>query len=113
MKTINIATDYSETPGPRYIKQGGFSGEHFRDCMLYPALHAAIAASETLTVILDNDAGYGPSFLEEAFAGLIRKGISLNQIRLHLIIKSKDPFFLDEIEEFLQAEASNREKSAQ
>lgn len=37
-KTIYIARDYSDTPAGRYKSDGNYSGERFREELLYPAL---------------------------------------------------------------------------
>jgi hypothetical protein len=71
MSTIRIA-DYAPSPGGRYASDGDFSGEWFRDEILVPALTSAIERSDVLTVELAGTSGYGSSFLEEAFGGLIR-----------------------------------------
>jgi hypothetical protein len=71
MSTIRVA-DYAPSPGGRYASDGDFSGEWFRDDILVPALTAAIDRSEVLIVELAGTSGYGSSFLEEAFGGLIR-----------------------------------------
>lgn len=65
-------SDYVKAPGFRLKSDGPNSGEWFRDAVLLPALKKAIADHEKLTVQLDGVAGYGSSFLEEAFGGLIR-----------------------------------------
>ena len=33
---INVVNDFTDTPGARYKKQGPFSGEQFRNEILYP-----------------------------------------------------------------------------
>ncbi|SRR5258706_241743 len=70
---IKIARDYTSTPGPRYIKEGDFSGEFFRQKILYPSFQRAISEGKKIVVVLDETAGYGTSFLEESFGGLIRE----------------------------------------
>jgi hypothetical protein len=55
------------------VSDGEYSGEWFRDDILAPALREAAANSEILTIVLDGTSGYGSSFLEEAFGGLIRR----------------------------------------
>lgn len=35
MVMINVAKEFTETPGARYKTQGAFSGEEFRDNILY------------------------------------------------------------------------------
>lgn len=59
-------------PGGRFVADGPYSGEFFRDEVLDPALRVAIKQREKIRVILDGAPGYGSSFLEEAFGGLIR-----------------------------------------
>jgi hypothetical protein len=70
MKTIKIATDFSETPLGRYPTDGDFSGTTFRDNLLRPAL----IVEDKVVVDIDDVEGYGSSFLDEAFGGLVRKG---------------------------------------
>src|SRR5271170_4668971 len=71
MATIRIA-EHAPSPGGRYISDGPFSGEWFRNEILGPAVAAALESEDKVKVELDGTAGYGSSFLEEAFGGLIR-----------------------------------------
>jgi hypothetical protein len=68
MKTINIAHDFSDVPGGRFPTDGPFNGQDFRDRLLAPSLRD----DNGVTVILDGTEGFGSSFLEEAFGGLVR-----------------------------------------
>ena len=68
MKKIDISKDFSDVPAGRYKMDGPHSGERFRDDILIPALRTG----EKVEVILDGAEGYGSSFLEEAFGGLVR-----------------------------------------
>lgn len=87
----SIAQNYTLTPGPRYIDEGLNSGEHFRQKVLTNLVKQAIQTGEKLTIDLDGTEGYGPSFLEESFGGLIRvEGIDYKSIMNILIIKSED-----------------------
>lgn len=109
MKKINIAVDYSRTPGARYETEGMYSGERFRTEVLLPELEKAIKESDTLEVILDGTAGFGTSFLEEAFGGLIRidkidKSILQRTIKF---ISIEYPDYIDEINEYLEDAAAN------
>ena len=70
MKTIDIGKDFSDTPWGRYDEDGPFNGTAFRENHLLPAL----ISNETVEVRIDTVEGYGSSFLEEAFGGLIRGG---------------------------------------
>jgi len=70
MTTINIAQDFSDTPLGRYHPNDGlFSGERFREEFLLPALQEG-----KVEVILDGTEGFGSSFLDEAFGGIVRDG---------------------------------------
>jgi hypothetical protein len=81
--TISVAKDFSDVPWGRYPTDGNFCGENFREKLLVPALHSA----EKVIVDLDGAEGYGSSFLEEAFGGLVRKGGFTGQdLRLKLEI---------------------------
>lgn len=68
-KTINIASDFSTTPGGRYYEDGEHTGQEFRERFLIPA----IEEFNSLKIVLDGAEGYPSSFLEEAFGGLMRK----------------------------------------
>ena len=68
MKSIDIGRDFSRFPSGRYEKNGSTSGEAFRNKLLKPTL----SENETIEIFFDNAIGYGSSFLEEAFGGLIR-----------------------------------------
>jgi hypothetical protein len=90
MRTISIANDYSETPLGRYVTDGDFSGERFREDFLRPAL----ASEEKVEVDIDGVEGYGSSFLDEAFGGLVREGyFDFKDLQSRLNIKSRDSDF--------------------
>lgn len=94
-KTINIARNFSTEPYGRYPEDGDSNGTKFREEMLLPAL----AASEEIAIILDGVEGYGSSFLEEAFGGLVRvHGYKAEEIRKRVkIISEEDPSLITEI----------------
>lgn len=98
-----IARDFSSAPGPRYIHEGERSGEKFRKEILFPLLTKAITEGKKLFVDLDGTAGYGTSFLEESFGGLIREEhIEYNLIKKHIELKSiEEPYLLEDIESYL------------
>jgi len=97
-KIIDIGKDFSRYPAGRYETDGPFSGELFRAKFLVPAL----SSNEHVTIALDDTAGYGSSFLEEAFGGLVRLGYSAQQINSVISFQSEDPSLLEEIEEYIQ-----------
>jgi len=61
-------TDFTKYPGPRFKKLGPNSGEEFREDYLVEALKK----DSEVSVNLDGVIGYGSSFLEEIFGGIIR-----------------------------------------
>ena len=91
MKRIDIAKDFSDTPIGRYHPDDGpFTGERFREEFLYPALKK----EGQITVAIDATEGYGSSFLDEAFGGLVRKGyFTAKQLSVALQIENIDPDF--------------------
>ena len=87
MKTIKIATDFSDVPLGRYPADSEVSGERFREEFLRPYLVAG-----PLTVDIDDVEGFGSSFLEEAFGGLVRKGyFKQSDLEKLLTIQTSDP----------------------
>ncbi|HHW4136600.1 TPA: STAS-like domain-containing protein [Yersinia enterocolitica] len=106
MKTIYIK-EFSKFPGPRYISLGEFSGEEFRDEYLIPALEKY----DEVTVNLDGVFGYGSSFLEEAFGGLVRKQIEKSKIiSLKNNLISTDASIIDEINIYIDEALQLSEK---
>jgi hypothetical protein len=100
---LKIAKVFSKTPGPRSVSEGEFSGEQFRKEHLYPQLQKAINENQKLTVDLDGTEGYGRSFLDEAFGGLIiENDIEKELIDAHLVLISKEePYLKSDIEKYL------------
>lgn len=93
MKRIRVA-EYTRSPGGRFRSDGPYSGEWFREEILRPALATAIRQNEQLEVELDGTSGYGSSFLEESFGGLIRKrGVEPDIARRSLVITAKSRVF--------------------
>jgi hypothetical protein len=101
---ISIAKDFSSTPGPRYIKEGDNSGELFRQTIFLPKMKQAIQENKILFVDLDGVFGYGTSFLEETFGGLIRDAdLDYHIVLKHLKIKSEEePFLIEDINNYLK-----------
>ena len=90
---INVAQDFSKYPAGRFYNDGPYPGAKFRDELLSPALRE----SDEVTVTLSGVMGYGSSFLEEAFGGLVRlKGFSAATLRKKLRLEG-DKTDTDEI----------------
>jgi STAS-like domain of unknown function (DUF4325) len=99
--TINIAEEYTTTPGARYERDGEFSGEEFRRKFLERHFQDKFAEYK-VRVILDGVEGYATSFLEEAFGGLARKyGIANCMNRLEFI-SEEDGLLIDEIKGYIE-----------
>jgi hypothetical protein len=95
---ISIAKQFSPTPAGRYVSDGPFPGETFREKWLTPALDAG----GTVTVNLDGTAGYGSSFLEEAFGGLVRRGWAPEVLRGRLVLVSNRPSYVERIWSYIE-----------
>jgi hypothetical protein len=91
---ISIASQFSPTPAGRYISDGPYPGERFRDEYLVPALRDSTGC---VTIDLDGTAGFGSSFLEEAFGGLVRRGFDPAELRRRLMIKSSYPSYVERV----------------
>lgn len=72
MKEVKVS-QFCKFPGPRYKSLGPDSGEEFREDVLLPLI--AKNPGSDIKIDLDDVIGYGSSFLEEAFGGLIRSGV--------------------------------------
>lgn len=86
---LNIAKEFSEYPGPRYMQQGDNSGEEFYVKFLNPKFAECIKTSKQLELNLDSSAGYATSFLDEALGELVYD-FSEKVVRDRLIIKSEE-----------------------
>ncbi len=94
---LNVAKDFSPTPGPRFRKEGKFSGEEFRDSVLKERFEQALRDGVKLQIDLDGGYGYATSFLEEAFGGLAR-AYDPEVILKTLSFKSdEEPYLADDI----------------
>ncbi len=108
---LSVLKDFSATPGPRYIREGEFSGESFRKTVLLPRFKDAIESGVKLYVDLDGTAGYGTSFLEEAFGGLVRvEAYSSEMVRAVVVLKSdEEEYLIDDVHRYIE-DANNEKK---
>lgn len=109
-RTICISQEYSETLGARYISDGAFSGEDFRENFLIPIFEEALKAGNH--IIINFDGGYGNpvSFVEEAFGGLARKyGTEkvLSVLKIHEFISLDEPTLISEVENYIKHPLDN------
>jgi hypothetical protein len=90
---ISIANNFTQTPAGRYKTDGPFSGERFREELLVPALKAG----NNIEINLDGTLGFGSSFLEEAFGGLVRAGFKAVDLHTRLQILSSLDVYRDRV----------------
>lgn len=103
---LSIAKDFSRAPAGRYRSDGPHSGEVFREEFLVPRLQE----TDVLIVDMDGTDGYGSSFLDEAFGGLLREhGFTESQFveRIRLVSR-EDPTFRDEVLTYVHDEEVRR-----
>jgi hypothetical protein len=109
---LSVADDYSQYPGPRYIKQGEFSGEDFYKKLLNKKFADALNGKTKLIVNLDGCAGFATSFLDEAFGELVYD-FTLKKVKLYLIlISNEEPEWINVLNEqtFIEWEKRRKEK---
>jgi hypothetical protein len=105
-RTISVINEFSAVPAGRTRADGPNNGARFRDELLYPALQAG----GTVMIELDGPEGYGSSFLEEAFGGLVRKGLPVADILNRIKFVSEiDPNLVGEIRGYVRDAAKERQ----
>ncbi len=103
MTELKIA-EFSKFPGGRFKKYGPHSGEEFREERLIPAING-LEEGEKLVIDLSEVYTYAPSFLDEAFCGVIRKEIlsyeKFNE-KIEFTADLPNEFFIEMINDFLK-----------
>lgn len=98
MITVNIAKDFTRYPSGRLKKNGTTSGEEFREKFL----EGPLSRGEKVLVEFDGTIGYGSSFLDEAFGGLVRKlRISPAVLLENLQLQSSDISIAPEVRQYI------------
>ncbi len=102
MRSLSVARDFSEYPGGRFRRISENSGEQFREEFLLPAIHTG----QKVIVNLDGVVGYGSSFLEEAFGGLVRAmgWVTRSEVDSALTIESSSKSWLLEANQYIDEE---------
>lgn len=99
MITINIAQQFTQTPGARYYTDGPKSGEEFYKELLKAEYVKAIGLNVKLKIILDGTDGYASSFLNEAFS-LLGNEFGAEEVWNNLIIISEEvPKYIDKVKQ--------------
>jgi hypothetical protein len=97
VKAINVCQDFTRFPAGRFISDGSYSGQRFRDEFLIPALKS----SDSVEIYLDGTLSPGSSFLEEAFGGLLRQGFTTSDLASRLKIFASDEVLVAEVRQYL------------
>ncbi|GGG60016.1 hypothetical protein GCM10011415_02430 [Salipiger pallidus] len=87
-------SDFSKFPSGRDDNDGDYNGQKYRDSVLTPAFQTAVREDRIVEISLEGVLNFGSSFLEEAFGGLVRKGIiPKNEIKKRLSLVPKTPYY--------------------
>ncbi len=97
---INIAQDFSELTGPRFRKNGNYSGEEFYEDILCPKFKA-LKDGEKLTINFDGTYGYLPSFLEQSFGELARDFGKEKVMDKLVFVSEEEPGLIEEIMSYI------------
>lgn len=100
--TINVCKDFTDTPGARYINEGTYSGEEFRNKILEPKYKQALELEDVLFVDLDGGYGYATSFLEEAFGGLARIYDKIIILKILKLKSDDEPSLIEDIYGYIE-----------
>lgn len=114
-KIIKVAERFPY-PGPRFIALGPQSGEAFKiylNSILVKVYGENFDSNlkEKITINLDGTIGYGSSFLEEGFGGLIRMGVPYSLLENIDIISNEEPELIKEIKDYIQDESNNSNRN--
>lgn len=103
IQTIHLAQEFSPCPAGRFQSDGPFPGATFRDTILLPA----IENNDNEKVVIDfaGTEMAGSSFLEEAFGGMVRAGVSEALLQKKLELNSPRPSDLKRIWRYIHEQA--------
>lgn len=102
MKKLSVASDFSEFPAGRIPEDGPNSGERFREFFLLPLLNES---KDKIEINLDDTLGYGSSFLDEAFAGLLRNnGKTEKELKERLVFIDSRELYESMIWDYIEEE---------
>lgn len=103
MIKIKICDDFTDVPGGRYIKEGKYSGEEFRDSILKEKIYEAEKLGDKLIIDFDGCYGFSTSFLEEAFGGMVRVYKKVNILDFIDIVSREDETIEPLIKKYVKA----------
>jgi hypothetical protein len=97
MIEINIAVDFSRTPGSRFESEGKWSGQEFLRLWLEPRFLKAQETKSKLVVNFDGAEGYATSFLDGSFGELARRYGASSVLAVLELRSTLDPFLPEEV----------------
>lgn len=101
---LSVAKDFSEFPAGRYDADGPYPGQRFRRILV-----EKLRLGTSVTVSLDGTMGYGSSFLEEAFGGLVRvEGFTVAQLTSKLKVIASDQSLVAEVWSYIKSAKPER-----
>ena len=104
---VNVAKQFARLPGFRFRRLGPNSGEEFRDRFLVEPLRAG----KSVIVELDGVRGYGSSFLEEAFGGVVRQlDLTIEDALRRLQVETSVSSWRLDVEEYIKTAKQVREQ---
>lgn len=110
MIKYSIANEFSKTPGPRFKKEGNYSGQEFRDDYFINVFDTYSKKGEKILVDLDGGYGYFVSFLEEAFGGLARLRGSKIVLDTLVFKSEEEPSLIDDIRSYIVNASKQKEQ---
>lgn len=96
-----IANEYTDAPGGRFIVDGPYSGEDFRENILKPMI-SQLKKNERIHLIFDGAYGYATSFLEEAFGGLARQLGCTQTMDLFYLESNDEPEIIERVIQYIK-----------
>ncbi|MFM0205139.1 STAS-like domain-containing protein [Paraburkholderia fungorum] len=99
---ISVAKDFSPFPAGRFINDGPHSGE-----ALSNQIAESLDKADIVTIDLDGTYGLADSFLEAAFGGLVRRGITVSELESRLNIISQNEIYAIRILKYIR-DAGNK-----
>lgn len=103
---INLGKQFGRYPAGRYLADGPYNGQKFREEFLIPALKGG---DDEIEIDLNDARGLKSSFLEEAFGGLVRVGFPSDDLIRRFKFVTHDPSLAEEIREYIQKQDKNQE----
>ncbi|MBE0456195.1 MAG: STAS-like domain-containing protein [Pseudoalteromonas prydzensis] len=100
MIVIDVAKEFSKTPFGRYKTDSQYSAEEFREKLLLPKLNNG----DSITIDFSRiSLGVGSSFLEEAFGGLVRRGVNPAYLKNHIKVIDRMGLYDEQVRTFIEA----------